>query len=65
MVVPPVEQVVLPDVLVSLVALVVVLFVARLVLRVAWKVAVLAVVVVGALWATGTMHLLPPIPLPA
>ena len=53
MVVPQLGQVAAPDVLLAVVALVVVLFVARLVLRVAWKVAVLALVVVGVLWVAG------------
>jgi hypothetical protein len=53
MVVSQVGQVVGPDLLLALVALVVVLFAARLVLRVVWKVALLALVVFGALWVTG------------
>jgi hypothetical protein len=62
MVVPPLGQVAAPDAVVALAALVVVLFVARLLLRVAWKVALLALVVVGALWLTGGLHLLPQLP---
>ncbi|MFD1513694.1 hypothetical protein [Halomarina rubra] len=53
MVVSSVGQVVAPDLLVALVGLVVVLFVARLVLRVVWKVALLALVVFGVLWVAG------------
>ena len=59
MVVSQVGGVLTPDLLVSLLALVVVLFVARLLLRVAWRVALLALVVAGVFWATGTTDLLP------
>ncbi|MWG34197.1 hypothetical protein [Halomarina oriensis] len=62
MVVSQLGQVPLPDVLLALVALVVVLFVARLVLRVAWKVAVLALVVLAGLWVTGMTDVLPQLP---
>jgi hypothetical protein len=59
MVVSQFGQVVLPDVLLALVALVVVLFVARLLLRVVWKVALLALVVLAGLWVTGMTDVVP------
>lgn len=62
MVVQTLGQVAAPDILVALVALAVVLFVARLVLRVAWKVALLALVGAAVLWATGAMDALPMLP---
>lgn len=62
MVVQTLGQVAAPDILVALVALAVVLFVARLVLRVAWKVALLALVGAAVLWATGAMGALPMLP---
>ena len=62
MVVSTLGQVAAPDLLVALVALAVVLFVARMVLRVAWKVALLALVGVVVLWAAGAMDALPMLP---
>jgi len=59
MVVSQLGQIVLPDVLLALVALVAVLFVARLLLRVIWKVALLALVVLAGLWVTGMTDVVP------